>query len=297
MFSGTVESKSHEGGLLVHFDGSSPSLNAIVVRSDDGHYIGKVDGVLGNTNHPLAHVAHVDRSLDMDALIGVCVTVRAKQPPKEPRSERSDGRRYDERRQDRRGDRRSQDRRPQQNRHGRRDGASTQQRQRFGDRRQERRQSNHQRQHRQSNPRQPGVTFNDNDWTCSSCKNVNFSFRNECNRCGVPRSGGGGGRRQDDGRGRERNNYRSERNNRAPQRGGGRYDRGPQRNRSTDDRGTRRGGEGRDRTRSYNSGQQRNNRRANSGEFRRAKGKRSGHAHNKPPRDFRAPRKFERSDD
>ena len=31
--------------------------------------------------------------------------------------------------------------------------------------------------------------------------------------------------------------------------------------------------------------------------IRRAKGKRSGHAHNKPPRDFRAPRKFERSDD
>ena len=284
MFSGTVESKSHEGGLLVHFDGSSPSLNAIVVRSDDGHYIGKVDGVLGNTNHPLAHVAHVDRSLDMDTLIGVSVTVRAKQPPKEPRNERSGGHRYDERRQDRRGDRRSQDRRPQQNRYGRRDGVSTQQRQRFADRRQERRGFNHQRQNRQGNPRQPGVTFNDNDWTCPSCKNVNFSFRNECNRCGAPRSGGGGGRRQDDDRGRERNNYRTERNSRGPQRGGGRNDRGPQRGGGRNDRGPQRGGG-------------RNDRRANSGEFRRAKGKRSGHAHNKPPRDFRAPRKFERSDD
>ncbi|DAC09622.1 MAG TPA: hypothetical protein D7H88_01245, partial [Candidatus Poseidoniales archaeon] len=94
MFSGTVESKSHEGGLLVHFDGSSPALNAIMIRSDDGSYIGKVDGVIGNTDHPLAHIAHIDRSLDMDALIGVTVSVR----PKKPREERSD-RRGDDRRQ------------------------------------------------------------------------------------------------------------------------------------------------------------------------------------------------------
>ena len=63
MFTGTVESKSHEGGLLVHFDGSSPALNAIMVRADDGTYIGKVDGVIGSTDRPLAHVAHVDLSL------------------------------------------------------------------------------------------------------------------------------------------------------------------------------------------------------------------------------------------
>jgi rRNA processing protein Gar1 len=68
MFSGTIESRSHEGGLLVHFEGSSPALNAIMVRADDGVYIGKVDGVLGTTAHALAHVAHIDRSLDMDAL-------------------------------------------------------------------------------------------------------------------------------------------------------------------------------------------------------------------------------------
>ena len=74
MFTGTVEARSHEGGLLVHFEGSSPALNAIMVRADDGTYIGKVDGVIGSTNHPLAHIAHIDRSLDMDALIGVSVT-------------------------------------------------------------------------------------------------------------------------------------------------------------------------------------------------------------------------------
>ncbi|MGB0312547.1 MAG: hypothetical protein ACPGDD_01510, partial [Poseidonia sp.] len=88
MFTGTVEARSHEGGLLVHFDGSSPALNAIMVRADDGTYIGKVDGVIGGTDRPLAHVAHIDRSLDMDALIGVSVSVRAKKKPTEQRQDR-----------------------------------------------------------------------------------------------------------------------------------------------------------------------------------------------------------------
>ena len=54
MFTGTVE-PSHEGGLLVHFEGSSPALNAIMVRADDGVHR-KVDGVIGS-NHPLAHIS------------------------------------------------------------------------------------------------------------------------------------------------------------------------------------------------------------------------------------------------
>ena len=78
MFTGTVESRSHEGGLLVHFKGSSPALNAIMVNADDGVYVGKVDGVLGSTDRPLAHVAHIDRSLNMDELIGVQLKIRAK---------------------------------------------------------------------------------------------------------------------------------------------------------------------------------------------------------------------------
>lgn len=168
MFSGTVESKSHEGGLLVHFDGASPALNAIMIRSDDGSYIGKVDGVIGSTDHPLAHIAHIDRSLDMDALIGVTVSVR----PKKPREERND--RRDDRRQ------------------GGRD---------------------------------------------------NRGFR----------SGGG----QRDGGGQ---------NERRPTGGNWQRNGRPQRRSSDSD-------------------------------FRRAKGKRSGHAHNRPPRDFRTPRKFERKDE
>lgn len=31
------------------------------------------------------------------------------------------------------------------------------------------------------------------DWTCESCNNTNFAWRNECNRCKEPKSGGGSG--------------------------------------------------------------------------------------------------------
>jgi len=207
MFSGTVESKSHEGGLLVHFDGSSPALNAIMIRSDDGSYIGKVDGVIGSTGHPLAHIAHIDRSLDMDALIGVTVSVR----PKKPREERSD-RRGDDRRQ------------------GGRD---------------------------------------------------NRGFRNDRN---------GDDRRQG---GRDNRGFRNDRSG-DDRRQGGRDNRGFRSG------GGQRDGGGQSNNRSSGGSWQRNGRPQRSSsdnDFRRAKGKRSGHAHNRPPRDFRSPRKFERKDE
>ena len=50
MFKAIVETKSHEGGLLAPFTGSSPALGSIIVRVDDGTYIGKIDAVLGNTD-------------------------------------------------------------------------------------------------------------------------------------------------------------------------------------------------------------------------------------------------------
>ena len=43
------------------------------------------------------------------------------------------------------------------------------------------------REHRRDNK----GTHSNNDWTCSVCNNVNFSFRTECNRCGAPKGRGG----------------------------------------------------------------------------------------------------------
>ncbi len=97
MFAGTVESLSHEGGLLVSFTGSSPALESIIVNLETGEYIGKVDAVLGNTNAPLAHVAHLDRKLDIPSLVGIEVNIR----PKKVREERSFGDRNGGRNNDR----------------------------------------------------------------------------------------------------------------------------------------------------------------------------------------------------
>ena len=94
MFRGVVDRESHELGLLVTFSGSSPALGSIIVREEDGHYIGKVDAVLGSTESPLVHIAHLDRKQENTQFIGSTVTVRAKKeredrpPRREFREER-----------------------------------------------------------------------------------------------------------------------------------------------------------------------------------------------------------------
>ena len=92
MFTGTIESQSHEGGLLVRFEGSSPSLDAILVLAENGTYVGKVDGVLGSTNQPMAHIGHIDRELKLDDLLGSHVTIRAKKPRQDREKFRRDSR-------------------------------------------------------------------------------------------------------------------------------------------------------------------------------------------------------------
>ena len=184
VFTGVIESKSHEGGFLVSFTGSSPALESIIINSESGIYIGKVDAVLGNTDGPLAHVAHIDRKLDLDALIGVEVGIRAKKQ----REERDRG--FDKGRRD---DRRGGDR---------------------GYQSQDRQGGRFERNDRRQDDRSGG------DWECPKCRNSNFAFRTECNRCGEPRGAGGGNDRgrRDDRRGGDRG-YQSQ------ERQGGRFER------------------------------------------------------------------------
>ena len=157
MFAGTVESLSHEGGLLVSFTGSSPALESIIINQDTGDYIGKVDAVLGNTNAPLVHVAHLDRKLDIPGLVGIQVNIR----PKKVREERNfgdrgrDNNRENRRHNDRGGDRRGNDRGGRFERNDRGGGFN---------------------RNNRSN--------NGGDWDCPKCNNNNFAFRHECNRCG-----------------------------------------------------------------------------------------------------------------
>ena len=326
MFTGTVEATSHEGGLLVHFEGASPALNAIMVRAEDGIYIGKIDGVLGSTDHPLAHIAHVDRNLNIEDLVGIQVTIRPKQP-------RRDDNRRDDRRQGRDKDRRNDAWRDNQ-RQGRN------QNWRNGGRRDDRRQ--HRSQDRRSSFQNAPHRNGDreyNDWTCPQCNNSNFARRNACNRCEAPRpNNGGGGRdnrrqnrgfdRRNDGRRNERqNNQGGFRDERRQGRGNDRRNDGRRNDRQN--RGTFNcndwtcskcnnsnfsfrnvcnrceaprpgGGGGGSRNNEQRPRQQdrnRSQRRTSDSNYRRSRGKRQGHAHNQPPRDFREPRKFERKRD
>ena len=292
MFRGVVDRPSHEGGLLVTFNGSSPALGSIIIREEDGQYIGKIDAVIGSTDAPLAHVAHLDRKQENDSFIGTTVVIRAKKereerPQREHRQEREERPRRDSRSFDRRDNRRGGDSqkedwvcascnnvnfswRTECNSCGKsKQGNVKEYKSSFRDnnrsdnRRDRSRQENHGR----------------NDWECPSCNNINFSFRTECNQCGKPKPGGGGGR---DG-GRSYGGGRGGRDSdRRGGRDGGRGFGGNRGGRDSDRRGGRDGG--RD---NRGSDDDRPNER-----YRKARGKRPGHAHNRGPKPIR-PRRYQ----
>ena len=298
MFAGTVEALSHEGGLLLSFGGSSPALDSIIVKASDGVYIGKIDGVLGNTDNPVAHVGHIDRKLNLESLIGQEVTIRAKKPREDrrvnsregrnSRNERNDFKKRDNSSFDRNSNFRNRDDR------GRRDSRD---RRESGSRNFDRGGRRDNRNNRQRDGRRnSGKIFSDNDWVCPKCNNSNFSFRTECNRCGEPRSGAGR---------RDSRNHQDNRNRDYGRDGGrGRRDhgrdssRGRRNNTGRDfDRNDRnhRGGERRFSDRNdFKSNNERSKPKQNN--FRKARGKRPGHAHNNAPKPI-VPRKFKRNRD
>ncbi|DAC36071.1 MAG TPA: hypothetical protein D7I05_00340 [Candidatus Poseidoniales archaeon] len=201
MFDGSVERQSHEGGLLVPFTGPSPALGSVLVDGD-GQYVGKVDAVLGTTEAPLVHLAHLDRNRSVEETIGVKVTIRARQ---ESRFRNDYGGRGRDRYQ-------SNDRgRGRDDRRGGRDRYQSNDRGRGRD------------------DRRGGSRGG--DWDCPKCNNSNFAFRTECNRCGEPRGdapskpGDGGFDRRNDRRGgfdRRNNDRRGGFDRRNDRRGGGR---------------------------------------------------------------------------
>ena len=290
MFIGSIDSHSHEGGLLASFTGPSPALGSIIVSSDDGTYIGKIDAVLGGTESPIAHIAHLDRKMDASQFIGIDVKIRPK-VEREDRFDRSRGDRNERRRNDDRGGKRDDwrdSRRDNRRDIGRDNRRGNDRDNRFrGNDRNERRRNNdrggrrdsrydsrpprrdNRRDSRDRNYNRPErKTFTDNDWECKKCNNINFSFRTECNRCGEPKPGGGGNNRD---RGQQRDNR--QRRDR-----GARRERGPRR----DDRPSRGGGQRRD-DRQGREKRARRERDPNAPKFRRARGKSSGHAHNRGP--------------
>ena len=216
MFKAIVETKSHEGGLLAPFTGSSPALGSIIVRVDDGTYIGKIDAVLGNTDSPIAHIAHLDRKMNPDTFLGCEAQIRPKMAKRDGNGQRSD--RYENR--DRRDNRRSNDNYNRRD-SGRRDSGRGNFRDRDSGRRDSGRRDSGRGNFRDRDSRGRSGTrekkiFADNDWTCTKCNNSNFSFRKECNRCGEPKSGNSGGGNNRGRRDRQPRNDRPARNDGEP---------------------------------------------------------------------------------
>ena len=206
MFKAIVEAQSHEGGLLAPFTGASPALGAIIVRTDDGTYIGKIDAVLGNTDTPIAHIAHLDRKINPESFLGCEAQIRPK-TQKQDDSNRYQSNRYENRSR--------RDNRSNNNQH--RGSGRDNYRNRDSNRRNSGRDNFRNRDSR--NNRSHGKDkkiFADNDWTCAKCNNSNFSFRKECNRCGEPKNSNSGKGDHNDAQNRRMRNNRPPRTNDEP---------------------------------------------------------------------------------
>ena len=216
MFKAIIETKSHEGGLLAPFTGSSPALGSIIVRVDDGTYIGKIDAVLGSTDSPIAHIAHLDRKMNPDMFMGCEAQIRPKIDKHDGNRQRNDRYGNRDRRDNRRGNDNYNRRDP-----GRRDSGRGNYRDRDSGRRNSHRgnyrdRDSGRRDSRDKSRGRENKIFADNDWTCTKCNNSNFSFRKECNRCGEPKSGSSGGGNNGGRRDRQPRNDRSSRNDGEP---------------------------------------------------------------------------------
>ena len=73
-FSGRVDRESHEGGLLISFEGRPPRLGARM-RVRGGKILGKVETVLGPIESPLIHVHPLYDGIDSRASVGSPVEI------------------------------------------------------------------------------------------------------------------------------------------------------------------------------------------------------------------------------
>ena len=105
-FSGNVEKKSHEGGLLVAFEGRAPRLGAMI-RVVGGKSLGRVNTVIGAVDRALIHIHPLDSEVDAASAVGSPVEIAPREDRRGgyERRDRRDSGGYQ--RNDRRGDRKS----------------------------------------------------------------------------------------------------------------------------------------------------------------------------------------------
>ena len=91
-FSGRVTRESHEGGVLISFEGRPPRLGARI-RISGGKIIGRVDTVLGPVGSPLIHIRSLYDGIDASASVGSPVEIAPREKPRQgrPRGRHSGG--------------------------------------------------------------------------------------------------------------------------------------------------------------------------------------------------------------
>ena len=106
-FSGRVARKSHEGGLLVNFEGRPPRLGARI-RISGGKILGRVDTVIGPVGSPLIHILPLYDGIDPQASIGSPVEIAPRERSSQTRSKgKNKNSRFRDRRVERKGNRES----------------------------------------------------------------------------------------------------------------------------------------------------------------------------------------------
>lgn len=85
-FEGRVSRESHEGGLLIKFEGRAPRLGARLCVTG-GQTLGKVETVLGSADDPLVHLFPLAQGIEGSKVIGSPVEIapRHRRDSRKPR--------------------------------------------------------------------------------------------------------------------------------------------------------------------------------------------------------------------
>jgi len=207
-FEGRVSRESHEGGLLIAFEGRAPRLGARLCVTG-GQTLGKVETVLGPADEPLVHLYPLENGIEGSKVIGSPVEIapRLRRDSRKPR-------RMGEYRGRREGSQNSRSSTvksgdwicPKCKNHNfankkvcnRSNCEQPKPRGGSGRRDTRRREFGQSRGHENPNMK-PG------DWNCPKCKNHNFARRDVCNRCDTRKPVAGKGSRKTPGRQRRPN--------------------------------------------------------------------------------------------
>ncbi len=207
-FEGRVSRESHEGGLLIAFEGRAPRLGARLCVTG-GQTLGKVETVLGPADEPLVHLYPLENGIEGSKVIGSPVEIapRLRRDSRKPR-------RMGEYRGRREGSQNSRSSTvksgdwicPKCKNHNfankkvcnRSNCEQPKPRGGSGRRDTRRREFGQSRGHENPNMK-PG------DWNCPKCKNHNFAKRDVCNRCDTRKPVAGKGSRKTPGRQRRPN--------------------------------------------------------------------------------------------